>query len=655
MRVTRSDAVRQTQSAPPDAKKAPAKRPVAAAAAVAAADNAPAPVSPGLSGGGVVGLGGALSVATMLSRDGRNPDLANGLDQTYYGSNYLIRRVLELVALYDDPLWSFFARVEALTREKSIRTTALFGTAAVNELFSGVSMDTDRFFHRMPGTVLDKERKANNYGPLARDLVDTRAPTGDAKRVATGAGNYPVVGKIGDPVGDDDDDSTPAEVYFGSSSPSNPAGGSNPLPPSGGGGPPPPVSAPSSVSSAARPDADGASVHLSRIVASNARAGKSSFDIAADPKSGLVDPADREVGDRSVKMDPRALGANPAVLKSTAEPTEDGQVAAKVRNTGSNIIINLPDGREQPVYNIEDGDVVAARRLLGGATMSDADERVWRTIYHGGVGVTTPAPRQTTAELNAARQNQRQQIVQYASSVRDPADLHWKLLPEHLRVLFLTNEAAAALEHAVWFAHYQQPWDGETPAALQNTAVLRPRQIVPAIDLMTHEMVRVPFQALVANIILYWRTRRAADKSRVDEALSAINGVILTLSTMRESASGFVSLLGHYDVEARRSRFEIERSRAVYLQQTGNHWSDMDRVFYSGAVAPGVPMSGRVGALARSTAMATQVPGISPAESAALYTSLANASPGTSPIATLQDVRFRAGFAAAVLGSGRRF
>ena len=327
----------------------------------------------------------------------------------------------------------------------------------------------------------------------------------------------------------------------------------------------------------------------------------------------------------------------------------DGVSAAyRVRDTALNIYVNSADGKTtEPVFNIEDGDVVAARRLLNGQQLSDADERLWRTIYAGGEGVTRPASRMAPADLSARQQAQRAQIVQYASSLVDPSELQWKLLPEHLRTIFLTDEAAAALEHATWLAHYQQPWDGNATPVQQVRTIARERQMVPAIDLMTHEMVRVPFMTLVVNVIIYWRQRRAADRSRAGESLDAINGVILTLRTMRESPQGFVSLMGHYDVEARRSRYQTQLKRNAYQAETGNYWSDMDTTFYSRAVPPGGQPHGRHVAQFMRRQQTNQG---SAAMTAAVQAAVMNAPHGSNPIHTLQDARFRYGWTMAALG-----
>lgn len=349
-------------------------------------------------------------------------------------------------------------------------------------------------------------------------------------------------------------------------------------------------------------------------------------------------------------VDAADIDRSAVLLPSTAKPLADGTHAVVgTRDAALHILVRGPNDKEAvPVHNIEDGDVVAARRLLQGQQMSDADERMWRTIYDGGAGVTRPVSRQAPADISARQRAQHDQILQFAGSVRDPGDLQWKFLPEHLRVIFLTDEAAAALEHATWLAHYQQPWDGNAPPSQQIRTISRERQMVPAIDLMTHEMVRVPFQALVANVIIYWRQRRAADRSRSDESLQAINGIILTLRTMRESPQGFVSLMGHYDVEARRSRAQTQQRRDSYQSQTGRYWSDMDTTFYSGAVAPGTQPGRHVANFMRQQQQQSSY--ASPAMTAAVQGAVMAAPPGSSPIHALQDARFRYGWTMAALG-----
>lgn len=584
--------------------------------------------------GAAISVGGQYAPAEVLARNGTDDN--NYDDKNPYNETWVRRRVRELVALHDDPVYSFISNVEAMVGQRSLRTTQLRGDHAVNELFTGDSagQNPDRFYHRMPGNVLDKERRAAGAA-LGRDVIDTQVDLhdGSAKRAAsssssetpkrtaaTGPGNYPVVGRIAQ------DPTTTTTATPPVRRGRRPPGMSEPEedlptePP-----PPPPLASPAPAAAPVRrgrripgasdPDLPATTGDVpvpllptplatpaADAPADAPPAGISASELerrrrAADPPlphvelPAIVAPPDDPVvppptGNVRLKMTYAAALTNPSVRQSTIEhiPDEPGMVTALTKQPDLNVI---PPGSSEPVYNGEDGDVVALRRLLSTTPMSKADLELWSRIYDNGHGTTRPAPRVGPAEVSATRQMQRIQIIDFANSISNAADLEWQLLPEHLRLLFLTPEATFALEHATWMAHYHQPWDANRPPPMGPRPVSRDRQMVPLIDLMTHEMVRTPFAALVANIILYWRHRRSADESREQASLKQINDNVAVLCTMREETNGFVSLMGHYDLPARRSRFEIEKKREAHLRKTGRHWSDLDRSVYSGAQAPG--------------------------------------------------------------------
>ena len=470
-------------------------------------------------------MGGDLNIPGMLAPDGRDPSLPNGLSEDKHGTIWILKRTKELVALHDNPVYSFFSGVEVMANQPT-RTTHLSGTAAVAELFSGTPHD---FFHKMPGTLNDRERDNSENGIIEADIIrkaDITTKTDLARfaaaskqpksvlRPSTNQDDLPRVGKIG----------------------------ANPDPRREHGQP----------------------------------------DFATVVGSEQITPGGpgwtgRVVADRAT------VETNPSLLMQTARLLPDGRYSVDARNPTLSVRVVMPDGKVKYDHNVEDGDAVMARRLVEGKQLSDADERVWRTIYTK----EQVGNKRVKGDPVAIRSRQRQQIEEFAMNTEDRAHLHWKLLPEHLRVLFLTPEARMALEHALWFAHFQISWDGNAPPPMRQDGGQGQRAMVPAIDLMTHAMVRVPFQSLVANLLLYWRYRRTADVTRADYALSAINGIINTLRTMRYSSNGFLSLMGHYDVAAQQSRYDLELARNTEFQETGKYKSDMDLVVYPDASRPG--------------------------------------------------------------------
>lgn len=605
---------------------------------------APAKVGP------TVPLGGNFTTESLLPRDGRDPSLPNGLQTN---QAWIVRRVSEVVAMHDNPVYSFFRGVEAMTRQPT-RTTKLFGTSAVGELFHEADERPDQWYHRMPGNTNDRGRDNATDGQVESDFLQTtgslvsrgeslvpRAPTlasgkrsrarPPVSRAKTARGepqSYPVVGKV-KPIGangDDDDDDDVPPLAFGA-----------------------PQTARSDLQDKAMPErlVDSATAASMLSAGQDVRLLKPS-DAAFTPSAAAGEP---------VLMSTSTAASAAVVLRSTAkeytgdessrQPSEDPMIMAEVKNPTVNVAARDPvTGTKDYVHNIEDGDVVATRRLLSGQALSDADERMIRLIWHNGEGVTRPASRTDPRDVSARRRNQRDMVGSFARGIKHPDDLHWAMLPEHLRLLFLTDDAAMALSHAVWFAHYQQAWDGFTPPNQRDRSIARARQVVPALDLMTHNMVRVPFQSLVANIMIYWRQRPSGDARKVQESLDAINGLILTLSSMRESGEGFVSLLGHYDLELQQSRFDLDRQRAREFATTGRYRSDMNPSEYSGAQRP--PANG---AWTSRQRMAPPTGGGSWHEMnrVAVVSSLESA-PHAEPWETLQDASQRVNFLATLMG-----
>ena len=614
-------------------------------------DGAPAKVGP------AIPLGGNFTTESLLPRDGRDPSLPNGLQTN---QAWIVRRVSEVVAMHDNPVYSFFRGVEAMTRQPT-RTTKLFGTSAVGELFHEADQRPDQWYHRMPGNTNDRGRDSATNGQVESDFLRpggsfvaggesllpkvsalasgqrsrARPPVSRTKTTRGAAQSYPVVGKVvvkpigtnGDGDDDDDDDDDGIPLVFGA-----------------------PETARSDLQGNAMPDrlTDSATAATMLSTGQDVRLVKPS-DPAFDPSVAAGEP---------VLMSTSSAAGAAIVLRSTAKaytggessqkPEEDPLIMAEVKNPTLNVAARDPvTGAKDYVHNIEDGDVVAARRLLSGQALSDADERIMRLIWHNGEGVTRPASRTDPRDVSAHRRNQRDMVGAFARGIKHPDDLHWAMLPEHLRLLFLTDDAAMALSHAVWFAHYQQAWDGFTPPNQRDRSIARPRQVVPALDLMTHNMVRVPFQSLVANIMIYWRQRPSGDARKVQESLDAINGLILTLSSMRESREGFVSLLGHYDLELQQSRFDLDRERAREFATTGRYRSDMNPSEYSGAQRP--PANGAWTSRQRMAPPPTSGGSWHEMNRVAVVSSLESA-PYAKPWETLQDASQRVNFLATLMG-----
>lgn len=565
-------------------------------------------------GGGAIFLGGEYRPETVLPRDGSaqidyDPDAK-------FSRGWIERRVAELTALFDNPLYSFFEGVEAATRITGLRTTSLMGQDAVNELFVGASPGGQLapFYHALPSNTLDKQRIDNDHDLLAEDTVNTKPPT-KLKRMGGGGpppskkqttpaeSRYPVVGKIGDP--EDDDDAPPVATLVPRSS--GPVAVPSPAPP--------PLALPVSpmTAPAARYDDDddeppvataaprsSSRPPLAPPIAQRALAAAAqeprlapvsqstleALEIAAgqgvqEPANAVELPNAPAIRSGLLEMDPAAVPQNPAIVEARPIGNDGKKVAVRVDD--ANVNVEWAPGHFD--HNVSRGDVVATRRIVRGQQMTESDLKLWSIVYNNGIGVTAPVPKQSADQLQSVRAAQLSKIRAFAATIQDASELSWQLLPEHLRTLFLSPEARMALEHATWIAHYQQPWNPSNPFQDQIDANHR-RLMVPAIDLMTHEQVRVPFQTLVCNVLIYWRQRRSPDKARAAETLDAINNLVVSLSRMTTTPEGYAMLTGHYDVEAMRSRHRIEERRSVYLNNTGTFWSDLSRSVYSGAQVP---------------------------------------------------------------------
>ena len=571
--------------------------------------------------GGAIGLGGHQSykVSHLLAHDGRDPALGdNGMSEDTYGTNWILARTKQLIALYDHPLYSFMAGVEALTNE-STRTTTAVGIDAVEELYAtrrGGAV-RGRFYAPMPPTMRDEQRRASEtrYLPKERIGGGYREPT--AKRTAvvstaTGPDGFPVVGRIGAGT-----ESLPEESENDDA-----------------------LSSGMDLMRKGAAEASAAAAAVDRTRSYHAAEGVSSghsFSKVYTSDDNPVPPGDalafRAVGTAA------DLQESPVVPNAKVVPATDEADAARGLVEGPVVdpLANVETTNGTFAYDLENGERTLLSRLNGTTPLSPSDLDAWRILYTDGAGVTKPIPRFDPSQLDSTRQAQRRQIDRHVASA--PEDLHWRLLPENLRVLFLTERARCALEHAAWFAEFQQPSDPHLPAVLQtpNAVFSSDRQRVPLIDLITHKHVRVPFQALVANIILYWKHRRLADARQMENDLAAINQVMMTLRTMREETNGFVSLMGHYEVEAQKSRADTADARVSYLARTGNYYSDMDRDFYSRAVRPG----SHVGRLLASSARSTSGGSLTLAQDVALANAMRAAGPSAGHYDVARDARAR--------------
>jgi len=572
--------------------------PAAAAAASSSSFAQPPPLQ-----AGVINLGGQYNPATMLDPRGRDPLLPNSLPTDTYNQRYMIMRVAEVLELFDNPLYSFMSGVQEMTRAE-MRTTQLVGVDAVRELFglSGTRQDMYQLHTALPNTVNDRERdRADKDGrvvqsdtlqqvalpkaaaaapakPVAKPAPPSGTWRGDARAFTTGVVDYPRVGKVGaDPDAAEEEEGQVSSIVArktakpaaptpsplsSSFRPARSLGGSL-ITPVAASAPPPPTA------SLARVDVDDA-VPLPPP-------GAPPINVSQLPHSTVAEGTAEQLRRHDVVMH---TWAHP-----TGKLTADGKPVLHAPIDHPELNIRLKDGTYR--YNITDGKAVAISRLANGEPLTEADFKTLMLVYGDGVGVTKPMPSVArTQTLNARQTHQRRLIEEFAANVHSPADLAWALFPEHLRVLFLTSEAQEMLEQATWLAHYQQPWDGSMTVTRSRFTA---RETVPVIDLMTHEMTRTPFKALVANVILYWRARRANDRAKPDDQvqaiLVAINSNVLTLREMDYGPDGFLSIRGHYDPVAKRTRAQIEQRRLQYNRDTGGaFWSDLDSSVYSRGV-----------------------------------------------------------------------
>ena len=519
---------------------------------------------------GVVRLGGSYAPASMLDPSGRSPQLPNTLNLDVFGEDYILKRVAEVVALFDDPLYSFVSGVAAQTRTQ-MRTTESSGLNAVMELFQAPGTGHNHHYHRMPWNTRDRDRdraiKDTGSAHIEQDDVLLAVGASAGRRVdPTQKLAYPVVGGISAPIEEGEEERLSQRQS---------------------------IAAPRVV------PAITPALRRSLIDAQDARAGPR---VSFTPTGGVnsIDPSNVPDG-VPIQLTADAASASDSVvhrsLRADGTDTQGRSVVTAVpKNNASSIGVPQPTGGVHYYDGVENGDVVALRMMLASGTVTEAQYKLWLETYKGGEGSTRPAPIRTPAAINAVQARQRATITQFAETLGQPDQfLQWRMLPEHLRIVFLTDEARTAIEHATWLAHYQQAWNGlTTPPSYSD------RERVPLIDLITHEMTRVPFSTLVSYVILYWRALRTTDRSNrqkdADFYLQGINSVIRDIATMRYSGD-FLRIRGHYDVEAKISRQNIARRRGEELRRTGRYHSDLARDVYShGGVA-------RFGAVSAASSM----------------------------------------------------
>lgn len=574
--------------------------------------------------GGAVRLGGTaeFSVPTMLSPYGAAPGAPNGMNNARFGTEWLLARVKELVALGDHPFYSFMLSVEAATRE-DMRTTSAVGVSAVAELYPSQQQVRNRFYAPMPGTMHEEQRLQAASRLIPSDSIQGRSAPApavgrQAGRPVTGAGGFPVVGAIGESI---DAFAIPSAASLDQ------------------------AAVDAAADAATQPLAPGIA-NASLLEAERAARGERATTILLNPGDTL-NPSDPVVNNARVRTTRSDAQTNNSLIAHAALPVTDDAAAAGAGMVDVAVVDptkNVSIGGTEFAYDLENGESTLLRRLNKGQPMSQSDFDAWRTLYAGGVGVTHPAPRKSETDAMRIREQQRGHIQDFVLTHAEWRELNWRQLPEHLHMLFLTPVARMALEHAAWFAQFQQPSDPGRPIELQvpNSAYASDRQRVPVIDLITHAQVRVPFQTLVINLILYWKHRRLADSAAADYALKQINQVMQTLKTMREEKNGFVSLMHHYDVEAQASRHDRAREREREYAATGVFHSDMDREFYSQAQRPGRHVTRLLES--RRAAPAHSLP-----PTRALQTA-ARAAPYASVSAIIDDARRRDQLVRSVLG-----
>lgn len=567
---------------------------------------------PGLAPG-VLRLGGQYTPETMLDPGGTSPMLPNTLNLEIFGQDYVLKAVAEIVALNDNPVYSFLGGVSVLVgKHVPMRTTEMAGENAVAELFAKQSAYAhNHYYHRFPWETRDRERDRayaiSGEAHIPDDEIDlsrnVQPPAEKGRIDLTRKLDVPTVGKIGND--DDGEEVLEEEEEEGTgAAPTQPPavtrqGGVGIL---GSGRPRVQFAArPSPLASTAAPrpvPAITPAQSKSLLDAQKAQSGSLLTLDLADTEADRIDPA-KVRGGVPMRLPAEAASATDAVVHASIRADgvdKDGNsmVTALPKNTNSSIGVPQADGSKHYVHGIENGDVTAVHMMLANTPVSEAQLRLWHEIYRGGEGSSRPVTSRPPSSVEAVRANQRSAIIGYARSVDANAHLHWRMLPQHLRLVFLTDEARTALEHATYLVHYQQPWDGQMSMPIQRNSYDRER--VPLIDLMTHEMTRVPFQALVAYVLLYWRALRGVDRSdRQKDAefyLREINAKINDFRTMHYNG-GFLSIAGHYDPTAKATRMDTAELRQAQLNATGRFHSDLDHSVYTGGRRPRLTAASR--------------------------------------------------------------
>lgn len=241
--------------------------------------------------------------------------------------------------------------------------------------------------------------------------------------------------------------------------------------------------------------------------------------------------------------------------------------------------IAVPDGAggDRYIYNLDDGAAMGLRRFVAGGT-TPADLAMWRMLYDEGRGVDRAPRRESASDASRRMDAARQQIMAHAlaiSAAGDNADLSWRTLPEHLGFVFLTDDLRRAINEAAWMVHYRV-----VRQFFQERASQLERERTPAIDLMTHEMTRVPFTWLVAYMILRaraYQNQARGDSIKMLERLdNDIAGTVEALAQVHYSVpGGYLLIANSYNPVAYTQRLLLSAKRARYSDANGRAFTDV--------------------------------------------------------------------------------
>lgn len=174
----------------------------------------------------------------------------------------------------------------------------------------------------------------------------------------------------------------------------------------------------------------------------------------------------------------------PVALQPNGHAHVGGSLAAISRQTmvvdpRENIQISTPHGGTQTIFNPRDGATMGAH-MLGRGGNTDADLQLFNTVYQRPHPHHTHQAQQRLQRLGSRANDIQATIMALSrSGVRNREQLTWDMLPEHLGMVFLTDEVVYGIGQARDAVNTRRQLFTRRPPSMAQ-------RVITAYDLMTH-------------------------------------------------------------------------------------------------------------------------------------------------------------------------